>query len=57
MRVSEVEDPPHLSGFYWHLFGYDSKLSKEEFLDRVVNSECNWIFDAKQLRIKMNGFL
>lgn len=28
MRESEVEDPPHLTGFYLLLFGYESKYTK-----------------------------
>jgi len=49
MRVSEHEEENELElkGFVWAVFGYESKLDKEKFLDRLADKECNWIFSGK----------
>lgn len=59
MRVSEHEEESelYLKGFTFALFGYESKLEKEKFLEKVCDKECVWIFSGKQTRIKMNHFL
>ena len=34
MRISE-DDDPKLAGFIWQVFGYESKLDKEPFLEKI----------------------
>ena len=37
-----------------HLFKDDKSLSKQEFIDRVMGTECSWILDLHQIRHKLN---
>lgn len=57
MRTSEIEDNPKLSGLIWQIFGYESKYSQNEFLDKIEEDSCSWIFDGKRIRLRMNDFL
>ena len=39
------------------LFGYDSVLTGEQYLDRATSDECNWIFSPKLIREKIKPFM
>lgn len=52
MRVS-MEHDPHQMGLFWALWGYDQTLTREEFIKRMSDSKCSWIFDEKHIRLRM----
>lgn len=54
---SEIEEPKERSGLMWLIFGYESMLSKELFISRLHDDDCNWIFDAKKTRLRLEYFL
>ena len=35
MRISEDENDPKLAGYIWQVFGHESKLNKDKFLERI----------------------
>lgn len=57
MRTSEIEDPKELSGFIWQVYGYESKFTRDEFIDRMQTPDCDWILSGQKTRIKLNHFL
>ena len=57
MRTSEIEDPKELSGIIWQLYGYESKFTKDLFIERVQQPDCCWILNGKETRLKLNHFL
>ena len=59
-RMSYKKDrtESHKVGFISQLFGeYESILTKEQFLDKVVEADCKWIFDDEQIRYRMRQFV
>ena len=40
MRTSEIEEPAELSGLIWQLYGYESKFTRDEFIDRIQGPNC-----------------
>ena len=56
MRISESDDPVY-EGFIQQLFGYESKYDKDIFLAKIQEPPCDWIFDGKKTRLRMDKFL
>ena len=56
MRMSEEEADPKLSGFIQLVFGYESKLTKAEFIQKLMTKDCKWIFSGKEIRLRMEPF-
>ena len=57
MRKSDIDDPKEICGFIGGVFGYESKVTHEQFVEKMLHSDNNWIYQPKQARIKMNHFL
>lgn len=57
MRKSDIEEPKDLCGFIGGVFGYESKVTHDKFVDQMLHSDNNWIYQPKQARIKLNHFL
>ena len=55
LRSSDLEGPS--AGFISLVFGYESKHSREHFLEIVSDSECNWLFHPEKLRKRAAIFL
>ena len=45
-----TKDNKPLIGILWLIYGYENKLSHEDFLDKVATPECNWILDPAKIR-------
>ena len=56
LRESDEEDQKELTGFLMKLYGYESVLSKEDFLLQIVKKDTNWIFQAESIRKKIKIF-
>ena len=56
MRLSEEEDKPELTGFILLLFGYESRMSKEEYDEAIILPKVNWVFSGEQIRDRFTGF-
>lgn len=56
MRSSEIEDPEELKGFIPQLFHTESKLKRNDFVEKVMSKECNWIFDSIKINKKHSHF-
>ena len=56
MRVSEEENE-QLKGIIDNIFGHESKLDREQFLDKLGDKSCSWIFTPQQIRFRMDFFL
>ena len=57
MRLNEDEDDPELTGFIHLLFGYESKFTKEEYMERIANENIQWVFDSFTIRKRFSKFL
>uniref|UniRef100_A0A7S3CSH0 Uncharacterized protein n=1 Tax=Strombidium rassoulzadegani TaxID=1082188 RepID=A0A7S3CSH0_9SPIT len=55
MRLSELEEPEKV-GFIMLVFGYDSKVSKEDFLNVLSQSKCSWVFRPLKIRERLETF-
>ena len=45
MLSSECEDDHEKTGLITLIFGPESKMTKEEFIVKMADSKCSWIFD------------
>ena len=58
MKSSRFEEEKELDGFVNMLFGAESELTQQEFVERVAYSESlNWIFDAQEIRNRADNFV
>jgi hypothetical protein len=59
MRTSEIEpdEDPHKAGFLNIVYGFESRLDREEFINEVQLPKANWIFDSEQVRHRLKHFL
>ena len=59
MRDNHEEEDGDQSkiSFIHLLFGYDSRMKKEEFISELEQPKCNWIFDSSKIRDRLKGFL
>ena len=55
MRLSELDDPDKM-GFIMQVFGFDAKISKEDFLSLVSSHKCNWVFSPLKIRERIETF-
>lgn len=55
LRMSE--DGPDHRGFIDLLFGHESVLQKADYDKAVINEQCKWIFNATEIRKKMEIFI
>ena len=57
MRQSEIEDEPEKTGFIFQVFGYESRLTRDEFIETVATPKCNWVFQGTAIRERIKTFL
>ena len=51
MRECEEESKPELTGFLMQLFGYEAKLSREEYDTKMAEDQSiTYIFSARRIR-------
>lgn len=55
-RLSEEEDNVEHMGFIMRLFGYESRLSKEDYLHAICEVKCNFVFNASGIRENLSHF-
>ena len=55
-RLSEEEDKVEHTGFLMLLFGYESRLSRDDYLNQIVRPDCNWIFTPEGIRHRITHF-
>ena len=53
MRTSEEEDIEHKTGFIMLLFGYETRMKKDDFIEELKQPKANWIFDSEQVRHRL----
>jgi len=56
-RLSEEEDNLDHMGFIMRLFGYESRLDKEDYNQAICDPKCNWIFQAEKVREHLAHFM
>jgi len=56
MRSSEIGFPPEHNGLDDLLFGVESTISKEQFLNTIIEKNCNWILDSSKIRQRVVPF-
>ena len=56
LRLSENETKEELIGFIMLLFGNESRFSKEEYREQIIQPHCNWIFSAAGIRSRFKNF-
>ena len=58
MKESKFEEDKELDGFVNMLYGAETSVSQQEFIERVAYSESlNWIFDATEIRERSKVFM
>ena len=57
MRLSEEEEDEHKKGFLMLVYGYESRLDREEFLEELKLPKANWIFESDKVRHRLKHFL
>ena len=55
--VPDDEDDIKRTGLLQVLFGYQSILSDDEFLERLQSADCKWILDPAAIRKRFNFLL
>ena len=56
LRMSDEEEPKEHMGFLMCLFGYESVLTREDFLQDMKKPECCWIYSAEKTRQRIKYF-
>jgi hypothetical protein len=56
LRVSDEEDIKEHTGFIMSLFGCESVLTKEDFIEDIQGENTNWIFSAEKIRKRIKHF-
>lgn len=56
-RLSEEEDDHKYIGFIMLLFGNEAKLNLAEYTHEICDKKCNWIFNANEVRTRLEPFL
>ena len=56
IRVSEIAYPFEHCGLVHMLFQYNQHISYEELEMQLMDNRCNWLFDDRQIRQRVNDY-